>query len=376
MNGAAEERAIDEYVSKSIAPATGATYRKAFESWANYAREKEWPPLPAEANHFAAFLAAQGQAGATAAQVTTWVAAVAHKHAEACLTSPTTHPTVKKVVTGIKRDTAKPCIPRKPMSYGILRDLGRIVRASGLLQDWRTYWRINMQFYGLLRWEETSKLTTADIAFTTQHMEINIKRSKTDQLKHGAQVRIARQTDAPDQCPVNITHVYMRMLRGDREDTVQLQPRVAWKEGQQRAIEGTTVSYSTALQDLKELISKTGRNGEEFGEHSGRRGGATAAAEAGVQWTDLKKHGRWSSDSAPQRYTENTQKRRSAVALALARAAVTDARACHRRPMGEQATGRITEEGTGTSLPGPTVVLPPATGPSGPEAAGPKISFA
>ena len=75
------------------------------------------------------------------------------------------------------------------------------------------------------------------------------------------------------------------------------------------------------LQDLKDLISNTGRAGEQYGEHSGRRGGATAAEEAGAKWADLKKLGRWASGTAPQLYIKNTEQRRSELSLMLAAAA-------------------------------------------------------
>ena len=78
------------------------------------------------------------------------------------------------------------------------------------------------------------------------------------------------------------------------------------------------LSYSTALEDTKALMALIGRDPSDYGEHSGRRGGATAASEAGVSWIDLKRHGRWASDSAPQRYIEQTAKRTHAVAAALA----------------------------------------------------------
>ena len=41
-----------------------------------------------------------------------------------------------------------------------------------------------------------------------------------------------------------------------------------------------------------------------FGEHSGRRGGATTAFSAGLQWVDIKRLGRWRSDSAVQNYLD------------------------------------------------------------------------
>ena len=67
------------------------------------------------------------------------------------------------------------------------------------------------------------------------------------------------------------------------------------------------------MEDLKTLMALIGRDPTNFGEHSGRRGGATTASEAGVSWIDLKRHGRWASNSAPQRYIEDTQKRTNKV---------------------------------------------------------------
>lgn len=43
---------------------------------------------------------------------------------------------------------------------------------------------------------------------------------------------------------------------------------------------------------------------------------------AGVSWIDLKRHGRWASDSAPQRYIEETQKRANKVPTILVQTAM------------------------------------------------------
>ena len=67
------------------------------------------------------------------------------------------------------------------------------------------------------------------------------------------------------------------------------------------------------------MMAMIGRDPTLYGEHSGRRGGATTASEAGVSWLDLKRHGRWASDSAPQRYIEQTDKNANRVAAALAK---------------------------------------------------------
>ena len=45
--------------------------------------------------------------------------------------------------------------------------------------------------------------------------------------------------------------------------------------------------YNTALRDLRKCLSKVGIDPSGFGEHSGRRGGTTAAALAGASIDEL-----------------------------------------------------------------------------------------
>ena len=45
--------------------------------------------------------------------------------------------------------------------------------------------------------------------------------------------------------------------------------------------------YNTALRDLRKCLTKIGINPTGFGEHSGHRGGTTAAASAGASMDEL-----------------------------------------------------------------------------------------
>ena len=153
-------------------------------------------------------------------------AAVAHHHAGATLTSPTIHSAVRKVFAGIKRQAARPVTPRGPLTFSILEEAASIVRQEGSLQGWRTLWRLNMQFYALLRWDEVSALRARDFNFHADHMDIRIKRSKTDQFHQGAAVRVARLKDAPHACPVNLTWIYLRMLKYPEGVNGLIQPRI------------------------------------------------------------------------------------------------------------------------------------------------------
>ena len=64
------------------------------------------------------------------------------------------------------------------------------------------------------------------------------------------------------------------------------------------------LSYSTALEDLRGLLTAIGYDATLFGEHSGKRGGATAAASAGLDVDSLQRLGQWRSSRMPSRYTD------------------------------------------------------------------------
>ena len=80
----------------------------------------------------------------------------------------------------------------------------------------------------------------------------------------------------------------------------------------------TPLKYHSALSDFKHLFKYFNMDPKGFGEHSGRRGGTTAAAAAGADINELKLQGRWLSDSMPRLYTDNAVKLRRDFASRLA----------------------------------------------------------
>ena len=171
-------------------------------------------------------------------------------------------------------------------------------------------------FYAGCRWSDTVALRLSHLQFDSDGLSITIPKSKTDQLGRGETVYI--QFASHPACPVSLIQDYIeRLLYEDSQDGF-LQPRISSVNGVQRGIWNTTVSYSTALSDLKLLLTSLGYDASQFGEHSGRRGGATAASDAGVDWTDLMSHGRWKSVATPLGYLANSRRRQRRVAQALA----------------------------------------------------------
>ena len=192
----------------------------------------------------------------------------------------------------------------------------QLARSSGRLQEWRTVARMCLAFYAGCRWSDATNLRLSHLKFDPEGVAVKIPKSKTDQLGRGETVFV--QYAAHESCPVLLLQDYITKLRyGDRDGF--LQPRIRTEHGVQSGIWNTTVSYTTALSDLKILLASLGLDASKFGEHSGRRGGATAASDAGVDWPDLMLHGRWKSMATPLGYLANSRRRQRRVASALAK---------------------------------------------------------
>ena len=64
------------------------------------------------------------------------------------------------------------------------------------------------------------------------------------------------------------------------------------------------ISYTRAREILLSALDSIGLDKNKFGLHSLRSGGATAAAEAGIEDRLFKKHGRWKSEKAKDGYVK------------------------------------------------------------------------
>jgi hypothetical protein len=68
-----------------------------------------------------------------------------------------------------------------------------------------------------------------------------------------------------------------------------------------------TVAYSGALTDMKKLMDSLGFEGKLYGEHSGKRGGATTSVAHGATEKQLKRLRGWRSDAMPAKYVDRFQ---------------------------------------------------------------------
>lgn len=240
---------------------------------------------------------------------------IAFEHKVRFMTPPTDHASVKLLMKSIRRNFSKPSSSVEPLNLDHLLRLNQHVYEMALgedLQVWRTVWRLNMEFYSLCRFSEINGLTTEDVKIVQSEkpmIVLSIKKSKTDQLQKGAVKNLYTVEKNILLCPVRLTRKYLERLSkhlpGENLYTGSMQPRVrkCSKKAYQIPLADTVISYSGSLDDTKKLMAGLAIHGK-FGEHSGRRGGATCAAANGASLDEVQKLGGWKSSNCASKYIE------------------------------------------------------------------------
>ena len=163
-------------------------------------------------------------------------------------------------------------------------------------------------FAAFLRYDELSKLRCEDMVFTSTFLQIKIRSSKTDQYRQGDNVLVAR-TGRPT-CPVSMVERYM--AKGELVGKSGLLFHPLTSDGKKLRSNGS-LTYSRLRELLLDRLQVLGYPPDQFGVHSLRAGGATAAAGSGVPDRLFKRHGRWKSDTAKDGYVEDSVERRLKV---------------------------------------------------------------
>jgi hypothetical protein len=181
---------------------------------------------------------------------------------------------------------------------------------------------ILLGFYGMMRRSELIALRIEDVTVGKQngvdYVELNIRKSKTDQRGQGAQVSITGLT----KDGIRIAHYVSAWLRYRTAhgavpedalivawdlDSRSLSPTTPIKTGQALA-----ERLKLHLRDVLQRFPGLQVNPNAYGMHSLRRGGVMAAWHAGIPVEKIKDHGRWKSD-AIRAYMHTTRSMRLQV---------------------------------------------------------------
>ena len=298
------------------ADSTTKKYFGAFQRWKLWAEAKqEVPSFPAQEAHIVLYLQHLRQSVQSKSAIEEAVNALSWLHQAAGLLPVSGLPLVQAALAGHRRMLAQPKVRKEPVTAEMLRAMVDAAGPEPSLSEVRLLAVCLLAFAGFLRCEELLKLVCADVEFNAEGLVLSIKSSKTDQFREGASLVVART--GASTCPVEMMERYFRMghLNVGSHDRV-FRAVVHTKEGEKLRKSGG-LSYSRLRELLLEKISQLGMDPGQFGMHSLRAGGATAAANAGVPDRLFKRHGRWRSESAKDGYVKDSLEKRLSVSKSL-----------------------------------------------------------
>ena len=264
------------------APDTVKKYAGAFSRWRRWAATKpSLQAFPAKPFQVALYLCFLSKSAKTSAPVQEAVNALSWAHQLAVVEDPTDHPLVKQVLAGAKRMLAHKTCKKEPITPDILQKLYDTFETKDAdLSIIRTMAICLLGFAGFFRFSELATLKECDITFYESHMEVFVESSKTDQFREGAWVPIA--CTGSDLCPVSMMKRYFHLANIDRDpDKFLFRGLTRTKEGYRLRPSGG-IRYSRVRELLLDKLSAVGLDPKQFGLHSLRSGGASAAANAGV----------------------------------------------------------------------------------------------
>jgi len=290
-------------------------YLRAYRRWKVWATDHGLDPIPAKPYQFVLYLQHLGEESHSKAAVEEACNAVSWIHATAGLASIAAHPFVRATLEGLQRTLAKPTTKKEPITVVMLEAIVSDAERSGRLTDLRLATACLLGFSGFLRFDELINLRPCDFDIQTSMMSVKIVRSKTDQLRQGDSVVIART--GTSTCPVAMLESYLTKSATPLNDERFLfRPIQCTKNGEVLRSSGR-ISYSCLGELFKKKLKSLGFPAKLFGLHSLRAGGATAAANAHVPDRLFKRHGRWRSENAKDGYVKDNLEARLSVSKKL-----------------------------------------------------------
>ncbi len=207
---------------------------------------------------------------------------------------PTSHPMLRKLLTGIKNVHGKPKDKAPPLTLDALTQIVEHLEQSGKLIDHRNNALLQLGFFGAFRRSELVVLTWEQITFFPEGMEVLLPRSKTDQAGEGQICAIPYGNK--ELCAVRALirwQEHCQQTAGAIFCHVPIcEPTTAIKDNQVNQI----MKSSAMASGLPEPFA--------YSSHSLRRGFATEASKKGAPFGAIMRQGRWRHEGTVLGYIE------------------------------------------------------------------------
>ena len=227
--------------------------------------------------------------------------------------SPTDNPFVQLVFEGCQRLCETETTKKEPITPDMIKTL--VTKYGGknsTIPD-----LIRLEFAGFLCIDELLDVKLKHIKLQEIHLEILIPKSKPDQHREGHVVYISRKK--PECCPVKYLEAYLQKAKLDiyNDKESPLICRIFKTKSGHKISKTKGISYSRIREIFKGYISEITTTPENFGLHSLRSGGASAAANNGISDRLISKQGRWSSEKGRNGYIKDSVVKRLTVSNTL-----------------------------------------------------------
>ena len=146
-------------------------------------------------------------------------------------------------------------------------------------------------------------------------MSLFIESSKTDVYRDGHWLVISRTFTK--LCPVKNLELYLQLAQFTDSDSYLFQNVTKCKDKYSFRNENKPMSYMRMREIFIDAFTPFVENVKSYGLHSLRSGGASSAANFGIQDRLFKRHGRWKSETAKDGYVKDSLSERLTVSQNL-----------------------------------------------------------
>ena len=304
-----------DFLLRSRSDSTVSKYFYSFKRWEKFIVSKGGCALPASPIHVALYLTDLLDSGSSDSVITSALYGIKWVHKTCDLQDPTDNAFVLNLVEAAKRFAVKSVKKKQPVTADMLKNLCAKYSTSTDLLVIRDLCMILLSFCGFLRYDEISSLRCNDVQIFDSYFILKINKSKTDQYRKGNEVPISKGTTIA--CPLRMVQRYLELSKQTCSSNKYLF-RPVFRSGHTCALihKDKFLSYTRAreciLGRLKEVAGDL-----DLGLHSMRAGGATEAANSGVNDRYWKRHGRWKSDRSKDGYVADSMECRLMVSRNL-----------------------------------------------------------
>lgn len=226
--------------------------------------------------------------------------AIKHWHTYQGFPDPTSHPLVRKTLSGISRLHGKPAVKAAALSLEQLKIMSAHLANSNHLGDIRNRALLLIGFFGAFRRSELVAIHWEDIHFEEEGITIMISRSKTDQSGKGQTCAIPNGRG--ELCAITALRQWQAISK-------QQSGPIFRAINKHQQIQNKALTPLSVNQILKKVALEVQLpNPENFSGHSLRRGFATAASKKSVPMVAIMRQGRWRHEGTVYGYIEEGQR--------------------------------------------------------------------